>query len=77
MLLLLASLVAALGIQFLGGGLLDVVDAHETGPGANGGAGGFVVSIALSTRWPALIPLLLAAAAVVCLTRRGNEHPIR
>ena len=47
-LLLFASLVAALVIQFLGGGLVDVVDAHETGPGANGGSGGFMISMVLT-----------------------------
>ena len=76
-LLFLASLVAALVIQFLGGGLLEVVNADETGPGANGSAGGFVVSMVLDVKWLALIPLLLGAAAVVCLIKRGNERPIR
>jgi len=76
-LLLFASLIAAFAIQFFGGGLLEVLDAHETGPGANGSAGGFVVSMVLKIRWPAVIPLLLGGVAVICLIMRGNAQPIR
>jgi len=74
-LLLFASLAAALAIQFLGSGLLEVVNAHEIGPGGKG-SGGFVISMVLNIKWPTLIPLLLCATGVVCLIKRGNEPPI-
>ena len=72
---MVAAVAAALAIQFLGGGLWDIIEAHEMAPGPGGGGGGVVVSWVLEVRWRTGIPLALAIAAVVCLTLRGHDKP--
>ncbi len=67
------SLAAALFVQFLGGGLMQVVDAHETSFGPAGGGGGFAISMLLRPRWTVAIPLALGVAAVVCLFIGAHE----
>ena len=75
--LIIVSIAAALLIQFAGGGLFDVVDAHETAAGPSGSGGGFVISMVLRPRWLLALPLVLGVAAVVCLIVGSNEKPKR
>jgi hypothetical protein len=75
--LIFVAIAAALLVQFAGGGLLDVVDAHETAPGTNGSGGGFAISMVLTPRWLLVLPVVLGISAIVCLMIGANEKPNR
>ena len=73
--LLVASLAAALVIQFFGGGLVKTVDVHNLEP--SGSAGDYLVSLEIEVKWPVTIPTLLGSPAIVCFVKRGNERTDR
>ena len=75
--LMFVAVATALIVQFLGGGLVAVVDAHEMTTGPGGSGGGFVVSMVLRPRWLAAVPVVLGLAGIVFLFIRGHEQSNR